>query len=481
VQNTFEHKHTERALLACILQKPDLLIELDNTFGLDAFKSPINKTILEEALRLYEMGYSRLDNELIFNAVFMRGLPDLTNEQIVSYINSLLQANVHEVNFHSYLNDLFDVHMKDRLNTILTSNTGRLYTEREKTPALELIGSVQNQLYTIDNRIGTEDVVDVFASMRDTVLERRENPEQFRGISTGFPLLDQIILGWLKTKFYFVSARPSVGKSTLLMQWAIKGLLYSKQDVRVLYLDTEIGGSEFTIRTAAHISAVNGLKLLAGEQLDEKSMDVLNRSFDFVEQYKDVFHHKYIPGFKRSQVINLIKKYVYNHGVNLVVLDYIKEPEGGEENRAGWQVVGDLARNFKDTMGELDITGLSALQQNRKGEGKSRVEGEAFAESDRVLQYSDVAFMLNRKSGKEVKEEGIEAGTHRLQLHKARYTKRLYNGINLRFYGHCFRFEEAALQQTIGNTEDAEPVTIEEETPLPKATYGAIEPLFKIG
>jgi replicative DNA helicase len=440
--------HLERALIACILQKPFLLIELDGKVNVSFFKSPVNRAILLACNNLFQRGYTAFDIDLLFSSLFTYDLPELSKEQLYTYLVSLYKANVSDINFSSYLQDFLDTQIKSRLFSTLSKHINTLHNQGSAISAQGLLDDVQSDIYNIGAKSSVNEPIDISTIFRDIIMDRVHNKEHYQGIYSGMPILDNATMGWLKKRLYFVAARPKEGKSALLMQWAIYASILSNQEVRVLYLDTEMGTeNEFIFRMAANIGNVDGLSLLDGSWYPEERANAnLKMAFDLVDKKKASFFHQYIPGFKRTQVVNIIKRYVYNHGVNLVVFDYIKEPEGREEDRSRWQVIGDLARNLKDSMGELDVAGLTALQQNRKGEGQSRTGGESLAETDGVLQVADVAFMLNWKTPKEIQQETHNAGTHRLQLYRGRYTGSILSGINLRYHGYCFKFAVAPVQ-----------------------------------
>ena len=424
------------------------MIDLDGKVDVMYFKSPVNKAILLACNNLFQRGYSNFDIDVLYSSLFNYDLPDLPKEKLYEYLVSLFKADVSDINFSAYLQDFLETQMKSRIFSSLSKHIHTLNTSGSAVSAIGLLDEVQTDLYKIGQKHVSDDPIDISTIFRDTIMDRVYNKESFQGIYSGMPILDNATKGWLKKRLYFVAARPKEGKSALLMQWAIYASIMSNQDVRVLYLDTEMGTeNEFVFRVAAHLGNVNGLSLLDGSwHGNEQESQNLQMAFELMDKKKASFFHRYIPGFKRNQVINLIKRYVYNHGVNLVVFDYIKEPMGGEGDRARWQVVGDLARNLKDTIGELDVAGLTALQQNKKGEGQSRTGGDTLAETDGVLQVADVSFMLNWKTPKECQQEGTEAGTHRLQLYRGRYTGSIISGINLRYHGYCFKFAVSQMQ-----------------------------------
>jgi len=452
IEKTFEHLHTERAILACIFKKPDLLIDLDGVVAVDAFKSPVNRSVMQATLDLYELGYSKLDAEMVYNKLLLSPVAGLDTEQLRMYLNSLYSAEVYIDNFKTLVSDLADVDVKERVRQLLHSSLDDLYRTKERISAGEFIVDLQNNLFTLEGKFNAknDEPRDVCSGIRDRMVDRVNHPNDYSGIPSGMQILDDITMGWLKTKFYFVAARPKTGKSSLLSQWAYHAAFFAPlRHYRVLYLDTEIKPDEFECRMVGHISAVDHMRLMQGDwyQNQQASENIIT-TLNFLEKNQGILYHKYIPNFKIASIVSLIKKYVYNHGIDIVFFDYIKEPDEAGD-RARWQKIGDLARALKNMGGELDIPVLSALQQNRKGEGQSRTGGEAYGESDDVLKECDAAFMLNWKSHKEMRDETLRAGTHRFQIERARYVKSFYNGINFRFYGYCLRFVPSPIQNLV--------------------------------
>jgi replicative DNA helicase len=254
-------------------------------------------------------------------------------------------------------------------------------------------------------------------------------------------------LGWIPKKFYFIGARPGEGKSAFLLQCAAHAAYFAKEKrVPVLYLDTEIDEKEFKIRLIGHLAGVDTKIIQQGLWTkDPRMKESVDKAIYFVNKIGGIYH-KEMPGYSLSNVVNTIRKYVYSHGVGLVIFDYIEEPmdEGGDKAR--WEKVGLVARTLKKYAQILEVPVVAALQQNREGADKSRVSARMYAESDDVFKKADGAMALNRKSGEEIRKETLAAGTHRLQILKGRYHATSYNGLNLSYVGYCLRFWPARLQ-----------------------------------
>lgn len=456
MKNMFEHAHTERALLASLLKYPDLILDLDGKSASAAFQVPINKQLVDLLVGLYNEGFSKFDSDLVSTYLKMHS-DQVAAVDVDRYIHGLFKAEANKENFKTYLKDLLDVHLKSKILTALNEHLHTIRTDGEIITADDLLGRIQSSFYQIEStKNEPEDDSDVCDGIEEEIMSRLGKGDENLGIPCGIGLIDDITAGWLPGKFYFVAARPKEGKSALLMQSAIHAAFFARKEKRsrVLYLDTEINKKEFRQRLISHVGAVDFMKILKGTWDDsEENLETIKRVLKFLERNKGILHHRYVPGFSTMKVMNLIRKYVYNYGVNMVIFDYIKEPSDVSD-RKSYQKVTDLSYALKDTGGTLDIPILSALQQNRKGDGQSRTGGESFAESDGVLKAADIAFMLNKKTAKEKYEETLAAGTHRFQVYASRYTKQYYGGLNLRYYGYCFRFYAAAIQQLMETVEE---------------------------
>jgi replicative DNA helicase len=439
------HLHTERAILASIFKDPGLLVNLDvnGKVSSKAFKSVFHRELITLCVDLYNSGYTRFNEELIFSRAQLLNIPDVDTAQIGVFIRHLFSADVDVTIFSRYVEDLLDTHLRDELVSNLQQSMERILNS-EGRKAIDLLSEAQSALYQLDVSIAKNDEPIAVAGALGKIYELLETP--MVGIPTGIKLIDENTMGFLNKKFYFVGARPGEGKSAFLTQCTAHAAFFAgNKRVPALYLDTEIDTDEFMIRLVGHIAGVDTLKIMSGEWIKDKSMyENVEDAMALVRESGQIYH-KYIPGYTTSSVINTIRRYVYNHGVGIVFMDYLKSPKDVDD-RARWERIGEMATSLKDQAGQLDIPIVSALQQNKKGDKVSRVTSDAYAESDDVFKEADGAFALNRKTGEEIKKEGIAAGTHRFQTLKGRYFRSSFTGFNLTFVDYCLRFFPAMVQ-----------------------------------
>lgn len=470
----FDNAHAERAAVASILQNPEFLGEMSGNLDLAAFKNPANRAIIQLATQLFNSGYSKFDRELLQNRIVLTQVPGVDSLQMQNYVSALLSADIESSNFENYVRELKQTHLKDSLTRLLHKSIEDL----ESGDASSVLGAVQTGLYELDVGINkNDDATDVCQHVNVTLEKLATKPDL--GIPTGISLLDDIMLGWLPKKFYFVGARPGEGKSAFLLQATSQAAFFSgDRGAPVLYIDTEMDDEEFEIRLLGHLAGVDSLLIKQGKFLeDEQTRQSVMKAKEFMNRMGGIYHIEMPPPYELSDVVNLMRRYVYNFGVGLIVFDQIEEPADDTNRRARWEMVGLLGRTLKQQAQRLNVPVLAALQQNKKGADKSRVTSEAYAESDDVFKKADGALALNRKTAEEIKKETIHAGTHRLQILKGRYHGTLFGGMNLRYIKYCLQFWPARIQAT-ENVEEDEHANEEAGSDIPTAMDYAGGPLI---
>jgi replicative DNA helicase len=474
----FNDTHAERAVLATLLKNPSFLNELDGKINLSAFKNPANRTLLSLILKLREDGFNAHDLELLQSRLITMPIPDgIEIYQLQNYLTALFTAQIEEVNLNTYLTELRESHLKDSLNILLQQTVSDL--ANHPMPS-KILGSLQTKLYDLDANINkNDDPIDISKDIRNNIYKLIDKPKL--GIPTGLDILDEIILGWMPSKFYFVGARPGAGKSAFLLQTATHAAFFNKrQRVPVLYMNTEFDEEEFEIRLIAHIAGIDTKIIQQGLWVNDLKMkENVERALFFIHQIGG-FYHKELPGYTLGQITSIMRKYVYNFGVGLIIFDQIEEP-ADETGRARWDNVGLVGRTLKQQAQILKVPVVAALQQNKEGEEKSRVSSKAYAESDDIYKKADGAFALNRKNAQEIQKETLSAGTHRLQILKGRYYGTLYNGLNLRYIGPCLRFWPARIQFTEGVQEQNNDGGENGQSALPQITEEFTAPLVPVG
>jgi replicative DNA helicase len=266
-----------------------------------------------------------------------------------------------------------------------------------------------------------QDVTKLGDGIGDRLKARLLNPQDVIGLKTGWQAFDKASLGLVDGELTIVGARSKVGKSTVLLNWCKKISVQDK--VPVLYIDTEMYKEEQEDKLLSMLSGVphaeirNGMfgKNTINGTARDKIAKVQKASKELAEA---PFYHVYLPNFTLEKVQALARKYQIEHGVKLIVFDYIKLPSSnGNLGEKEYQALGYLTSGLKDLAGQLQVPVISAVQLNRGAVGADEIDESMIAGSDRILQLANRVCFLRRSTEEEYAYTGA---THQFKIHLQR-------------------------------------------------------------
>ena len=220
----------------------------------------------------------------------------------------------------------------------------------------------------------------------DTLLETNQ---PILGTSTGFYDLDSMTTGFYPGDLVIVAARPSMGKTSLVLSFAINVAAQRNGNVAVFSL--EMSGIQLVRRMASMMSKV--------------SMSALKRTNLKMEDYQrlaDACSHLYeLPIYidDSSDVSGMemrgkCRRLRSDGGLALVVVDYLQLMRGSKKTENRVQEISEIARSLKALAKELKVPVVALSQLNRGVEARDnkrpmlsdiRESGSIEAEADMVM------------------------------------------------------------------------------------------------
>lgn len=251
----------------------------------------------------------------------------------------------------------------------------------------------------------------------DRLKQRLLNPTDVIGLKTGWKAFDQASLGLVKGELTIVGARSKVGKSTVLLNWSEK--IAIQDNIPILYVDTEMYTEEQEDKLLSMLSGVPHKEIRNGmfgkDTINGRARDKIARVQKASALLKSSnFHHVYLPNFTPEKVSALARKYQIEHGIQLLIFDYIKLPSSNANlGDREYQALGYLTSSLKDLAGILQIPIISAVQLNRGAVGKEDIDEGDIGGSDRILMLANRVCFL-RKTTEE--EYAMTGATHMFKI-----------------------------------------------------------------
>ena len=211
------------------------------------------------------------------------------------------------------------------------------------------------------------------------------------GIRTGYERYDEITSGMQPTNLIIVAARPAMGKT----QFAL-GLMANasvRNQHKGLFISCEMDEVQVMKRIIAVHGGIAGYSIKYGK-LQRSEVTRYSRAKEDIKESS----LKIVAGsFTISEVMSLVYKEKYSHGLDYVIVDYIQKIQApGAQNRTN--EVGEVSRRLKDMANELKIPVIALAQLSRAVEHRTDKKPmlSDLRESGDIEQDADIVAFLYR-------------------------------------------------------------------------------------
>jgi len=228
----------------------------------------------------------------------------------------------------------------------------------------------------------------VYISESRAIRRLRRRGGGVTGIRTGLPKIDRGLHGFNKGDMYIFAARPSVGKSVCIGQFAFEA---ARQGHRVLLQTAEMAASQYLQRMAYYHATVDYFRGMDGMTSDaeERLVDAAEEEIGYMPLAVDDYG---------SQTIERIRRNIEQHEPEILFVDYLQYLMPDDPRAARNQQVGQLSRDLARIKGDYNIPVVVAAQLNRASESRKdrRPMMTDLRDSGEVEQDADAIVLLYR-------------------------------------------------------------------------------------
>jgi len=263
-----------------------------------------------------------------------------------------------------------------------------------------------------------------FIAMRDLVKDSFPKIEKLfeqkrliTGVPTGFVDLDEMTRGLQGGDLVIVAARPSMGKTSLVLN--IAQYVAALGDQVVGFFSLEMSKEALFLRLLTSEAQIDGHRLMSGAiggndyHRISHALEKLNAMKLFIDDTANIGVLEMRAKSRRLQA---------EHGLNLLVVDYIQlmSGRGRFENRT--LELASISRSLKGLAKELNVPIVVLSQLSRAPEARSdhRPQLSDLRESGALEQDADVVVLIYRDDAYNRDPNSPDAGTAELILAKQR-------------------------------------------------------------
>jgi replicative DNA helicase len=263
-----------------------------------------------------------------------------------------------------------------------------------------------------------------FVPMRDLVKESFPKIEQLfeqkrliTGVPTGFVDLDEMTRGLQGGDLVIVAARPSMGKTSLVLN--IAQYVATQPEHAVGFFSLEMSKESLFLRLLTAEAQVDGHRLLSGA-IGGKDYGRISHALETLSAMKLFIDDSANIGVLEMRAKS--RRLQAEHGLSLLVVDYIQlmSGRGRFENRT--LELASISRSLKGLAKELNVPIVVLSQLSRAPESRSdhRPQLSDLRESGALEQDADVVVLIYRDDVYNKDPNSPDAGTAELILAKQR-------------------------------------------------------------
>ncbi|MBC8572982.1 replicative DNA helicase [Jingyaoa shaoxingensis] len=289
------------------------------------------------------------------------------------------------------------VHEKAMLRRLIRTTEGianACYAGKESME--DIFVDTEKQIFDIIQQNTSGEYVpikDVVLNALDKIEMASRTKGNVTGIPTGFIDLDYKTAGFQPSDLILVAARPSMGKTALVLN--IAQHMAFREDVTVAVFSLEMSKEQLVNRLLSLESRVDSQSIRTGNLTDEdwskliEGAGVIGKSHLIIDD---------TPGISVTELRSKCRKFKMEHNLGIIIIDYLQLMTGSKRSESRQQEISDISRSLKAVARELNVPVVALSQLSRAVEQRPdhRPMLSDLRESGAIEQDADVVMFIYR-------------------------------------------------------------------------------------
>ena len=430
----------EQALLGAILVNNEAAQKVQGFLTPDHFFEPAHARIFDAVLRLIDK--NQVADPVKLKSHFDRdeGLADVGGAQ---YLVRLAASAATIINAEDYGRLIHDLAMRRALIGIGEDMVNDAYEAEVDAESEEQIAEAEKRLFDLAE-MGTGDsgAVQFSRALKEAITQiesARLDPSNLSGVDTGLRGLNDTMGGLHKSDLLILAGRPAMGKTALATNIAYNVAERLMRDIEagstaeeskgtgVLFFSLEMSADQLAGRILSdianrHYQGYSDDDRISSHDMRQGRID--NAKFEAIaiagQTLEDLpLYIDDTPALSIAQVRTRSRRMKRQHGIGLVVIDYLQLLRGSGRGTAGEnrvQEISEITRGLKGLAKELQVPVVALSQLSRMVEQREnkRPMLSDLRESGSIEQDADVVMFVFREEYYKEKDQPSEHETEKM-------------------------------------------------------------------
>jgi replicative DNA helicase len=383
----------EQAVLCAMMLSQDAALQAAEILDDSMFYRESHRILFRAMATLTERG-EVIDPVTLGNEMSQRGDADRAGG--MEYVGALIDVvpTAANVTYHAKI-----VRDKAVLRRLVEAATEIIQDVYEGSgDSSEVLDNAEHRVFQVAQLRRSEE----FSRLKELTWPTMERIEQLQsghgavtGVPSGFADLDRLTAGFQRADLVIIAARPSMGKTALVLNVVQHAAIEAKVGVAVFSL--EMSKDALVQRLLCSEGLVDAQRLRRGQLRDEdypklaRAAGLLTAAPIWIDDSAAL-----TPLGMRSKARRLKAE----HDIGLVVVDYLQLMQGPTNSESRQQEISYISRSLKALAKELDVPVLALSQLSRAPDqrtGDHRPQLSDLRESGAIEQDADLVCFIYRQ------------------------------------------------------------------------------------
>ena len=382
----------EQSVIGSMIMDQDAIVTAMEILLQEDFYHKQYGILFDAMIELYSSGQP-VDLVTLQNKLKEKDVPQEVSS--LEFVGELVRAVPTSANVKYYCNIVKENSMKRKLIRVTEEIENECYAGKESLESV--LDKTEHDIFALlSSRTGGD-----YVPIRQVVMNALEKIEKasqqdgnVTGIPTGFIDLDYRTAGLQPSDLVLIAARPSMGKTAFVLNIAQYVAFHENMCTAIFSL--EMSKEQLVNRMLSMESNVDSQKLRTGT-LTDADWDAVVEGIGTIGSSKLVIDDT--PGISIMELRSKCRKVKLEHGLDLVMIDYLQLMSGSGKNGDNrQQEISEISRSLKAIARELSVPVIALSQLSRACETRTdhRPMLSDLRESGAIEQDADVVMFLYR-------------------------------------------------------------------------------------
>ena len=431
----------EVAVLGAMLLAPDAAAGAFSALRFDgAFYRPAHQAIFNAMLEL-NGGKSEAALDPVVLADHLERLGRLDEVGGRGYLTQLMDSVPTAANIEHYIEIVRQNAILRRVISACTNAIAQCYDTTDNVN--EVLDGIEQSIFEITGMNQSKDLMEIGPLTLDAIdyFEKLINGDsEILGLRTGFDF-DHLITGLKPGELFVLAARPSIGKTALMLNMATN-IALSIPNIPVGIFSLEMPASQLVQRVLCSMTRISASEFRYKQVSEAKWGDVMEAA-DALSKCGMV-----IDDTGAIDVLELrakARRMKSRYNVRAIFIDYLQLIKANVRSNASREnEVAMISGSLKAMAKELNLPVVVLAQLNRAAEQGERPQLANLRESGAIEQDADVVALLHRDRNKQYEQSEDNTKPLEAELIIAKNRNGSCGTCNLLFFPRYTRFENAA-------------------------------------